>query len=104
VSLDLLDKQDVLLEEYHKSRTQAFSDLGYRGFQPSLNQLKQQLQKRGYFAVLISCTLLPIFLVDRSSAPDVSKLVNKKDMVYLSDVYKGVIKKLLPIFEENGWL
>jgi hypothetical protein len=96
VSLALPDKRDIPVEEYNKSLKQAFSEPQYQGFQPSLNQLKQQLQKRNLFAVIIRCTLLPVLLADTNSAPDMSKLISKKDIVYLSEAYKKALKKLLP--------
>lgn len=104
VSLDLLDKHHILVEEYHKSLTQTLSALAYQGLQPSLDQLKQQLQKKGLFSVLVSCAFLPVFLVDRSNVPDVTDLMNNTGKVYLSKEYKRAIKKLLPVFEEKGWL
>jgi hypothetical protein len=99
-SQDLLDKHEVLVEEYYKHLSDTLSALGYQGFQPSLNQIKQQLQRRGMYTVIVCCIILPVFLVDRNNVPD----LKEEDSVELSERYKTVIKKLLPILEEKGWL
>jgi hypothetical protein len=104
VSHDLLDKDQVLVQEYYKSLTQTLSALGYRGLQPTLNQLNQQLQNRGSFAVLTCCLVLPGLVAERGDIPDIDKLIRNEESIKLSEVYKRIMKKLLPIFEEKGWL
>jgi hypothetical protein len=101
---DLLDKHHILVLEYHKSLTETLSALGYRGLQPTLTELQRQLQKRGPYAVLMCCAILPVLLADRNNVPDVKKLIKKEDVVHLSEGYKDIMRKFLPIFEEKGWL
>jgi hypothetical protein len=103
-SEDLLDKHEVLVEEYYKYLSETLSVLGYQGLHPPLQQIKQQLERRGTYTVMICCTILPIFLVDRNNIPDMTKVLNEDDNVQLSERYKTAMKKLLPIFEEKGWL
>ena len=104
VSPDLLDNHHVLVDEYHKSLTETLSALGYRGMQPTLTQLQRQLQRRGTHASLTSCAILPVILVDRHNVPDVQKLFNNEDVIQLSERYKNIMKKFLPMFEKKGWL
>jgi hypothetical protein len=104
VSHDLLDKDQVLVQEYYKSLTQTLSALGYRGLQPTLNQLNQQLQNRGPFAVLTCCLILPLIAVERGDKSDTDKLIKNEESINISEMYKAAMKKLLPIFEEKGWL
>jgi len=104
LSPDLLDKHDILVQEYHKSLTETLTALGYRGLQPTLTELQMQLQKRGPYAVLMCCVLLPLILVDRDKVPDANKIVKNEEVVLLSEGYKDVMKQFLPIFEEKGWL
>lgn len=104
LSPDLLDKLHILVEEYYKSLTETLSALGYRGLQPTLEQLQTQLQRRGLYTVLTCCAILPVFLVDRRKAPDAKKLLKNEADVHLSEGYKETMKKFLPIFEKKGWL
>ena len=104
LSPDLLDKHHILVQEYHKSLTETLSALGYRGLQPTLTELQMQLQKRGPYAVLMCCAVLPVILVDRKNVPDGLKVMKKEEIVHLSKDYKDVMKQFLPMFEEKGWL
>jgi len=104
LSPDLLDKHHVLVQEYHKSLTETLSALGYRGLQPTLTELQRQLQKRGPYAVLMCCAVLPHILADRNYVPDIRKIMKQEEVAYLSEEYKDIMKQFLPIFEEKGWL
>ena len=104
LSPDLLDKHHVLVQEYYKSLTETLSALGYRGLQPTLTELQRQLKIRGPYAVLVCCVFLPGILADRTNVPDANKLLKNEEVMHLSEVYKDVMKKFLPIFEEEGWL
>jgi len=104
LSPDLLDKHDILVQEYYKSLIETLSALGYRGLQPTLTELQMQLQKRGPYAVLMCCAILPVLLVDKNNVPDAKKLMKSEEVIHLSERYKNIMKKLLPIFEERGWL
>ena len=104
LSPDLLDKHHILVQEYYKSLTETLSALGYRGSQPTLTDLQRQLQNRGPYAVLMCCAMLPIFLADRNNVPDAKELMKNEDFIHLSEGYKDIMKKFLPIFEEKGWL
>jgi hypothetical protein len=103
-SQDLLDKHEIIVEEYYRHLSGTLSALGYQGVQPSLNQIKQQLQRRGMYTVILCCTVLPLFLVDRNNVPDTTEAINEENTIQLSERYKTAVKKLLPNFEEKGWL
>jgi hypothetical protein len=92
------------VEEYYKSLTETLSALGYTGLQPTLTELQRQMQKRGPYAIFMCCTILPIILADRNYIPNVRKVMKKEEFIHLSKEYKDIMKKLLPIFEEKGWL
>ena len=104
LSPDLLDNHHILVEEYYKSLTETLSALGYRGLQPTLTELQRQLQIRGPYAVFMCCSFLPVILADRNNLPDGKKLMKNEAVIHLSEVYKNIMKKFLPIFEEKGWL
>jgi hypothetical protein len=69
-----------------------------------LQQLHKQLDKLGRFAVLVACTVLPYVLVDPNNVPDTEKVLKKDWSVTFSETYTDAIKKLLPSFEQKGWL
>jgi hypothetical protein len=62
------------------------------------------LDKKGRFAVIVSCTVLPFVLVERSSVPDMGKEIKEEESVHFSDKYNDVLKTILPLFEQRGWL
>ena len=104
LSPDLLDQHHTLVQEYYKSVTETLSALGYRGLQPTLAELQRQLHKRGPYAVLMCCAILPVFLLDRNNISEPDNILKKEAVFQLSEQYKVIMKKLLPIFEEKGWL
>jgi hypothetical protein len=68
-----------------------------------LQQFQKQLDKLGRFAVLISCTVLSLYLADPNNIPDV-EMLKEGPSVHFSERYKDAIKTLLPFFEQKGWL
>jgi len=101
---DLLDQHHTLVQEYYKSLTETLSALGYRGLQPTLSELQSHLHNRGPYAVLFSCAILPIFLADRNIVTEEKNFLKNEGIFNMSEEYKEIMKKLLPIFEEKGWL
>jgi len=99
-----MDKHHILVQEYYKSLTDTLSALGYRGLQPTLKELQMQLQRRGMYAVLMCCAILPVILADRNKVPDPEKFMKNEEFIHMSERYKEIMKKFLPIFEEKGWL
>jgi hypothetical protein len=103
-SINLLDKHSVLVEEYHNTLLSTFTLLGHADLCPSLQQLHRQLDKLGHYAVVIACSLLPVVLVDSNNVPDVEKMMKNEQSVYFCETYQDAIKKILPTFEQKGWL
>jgi hypothetical protein len=103
-SQDLLDKHEVLVEEYYKYLSETLSALGYQGHRPPLNQIKEQLQSRGMYAVATCCTILPVLHMDKNDMPDFTSVENMANVVHLSERYKTTMKNFLPVFEHKGWL
>ena len=103
-SLNLLEKHSVLVEEYYNTLHTTLTLLGYADLCPSLQQLHKQLDKFGRFAVLMVCTVLPLFLPDKTNVSDVGKLLKEGQLFHFSERYKDAIKTLLPLFEQKGWL
>jgi hypothetical protein len=92
------------VEEYHKSLQATLTLLGHEHLCPTLKKLHEQLERKGLYAVLTACTVLPFVLADTKSIPDVEKVMKKEGSMPLSDKFKEVFKKLLLLFEKKGWL
>ncbi|XP_069690891.1 uncharacterized protein [Periplaneta americana] len=102
--LELLDQHDHLVEEYHRILGETFILLGYEHLHPSLENLHKQMEKKGRYAVITACTVLSVVLADRQNIPDMEKIMKNGDTIYYSELYKEALMKLLPLFEEKGWL
>ena len=103
-SINLLEKHTVLVEEYYNTLHSTLTLLGRADLCPSLHQFHKQLDKMGRFAVLVACTLLPIFLSDQTTLPDLENLLKEGQYFHFSERFKDAMKTLLPFFEQKGWL
>ncbi|KAJ9580969.1 hypothetical protein L9F63_023854 [Diploptera punctata] len=103
-STKLLKKHDILIEEYHKTLEETFALLDHKHLHPPIEKLRKELDKKGLFAVIIACTLLPLVMIDRSDIPDIAKVVKNEEGVKYSKKYLETLEKMVPIFEEKGWL
>ena len=103
-SINLLEKHSVLVEEYYNTLHSTLTSLGRADLCPSSQQFHKQLDKLGRYAVLVACSVLPIFLADQTNLPDFEKLLKEGQSFHFSERYKDAIKTLLPLFEQNGWL
>jgi hypothetical protein len=92
------------VEEYYNTLHSTLTLLGHVDLCPSSQQFHKQLDKLGRYGVLISCTLLPFVLADPNYIPDLDKVLKEGHTGHFSERYKEVIKTLLPLYEQNGWL
>jgi hypothetical protein len=91
------------VEEYYNTLQSTLTLLGHADLCPSSQQFHKQLDKLGPYAVLMACSTLCLVLADPHNIPDVEMLKEEKS-AYFSEKYKEVIKTLLPLFEQKGWL
>jgi len=98
-----LEKHSVLVEEYYNTLHSTLTLLGHADLCPSSQQFQKQLDKMGRYAVLISCTLLSLVLSEPNITPDVEMLQAGLSS-HFTQRYREVIKTLLPLFEQKGWL
>jgi len=104
LSINLLEKHSVLVEEYYNTLHSTLTLLGRADLCPSSQQFHKQLDKMGLYAALVACTVLPIILTDKSNLPDFEKVLKEGQSVHFSERYKEAIKTLLPLLEQKGWL
>ena len=103
-SPELINKYQTLIEEYHKTLGETFTLLGHEHLHPTMEQLNKELDKKGLFALVAACCVLPIVLVDQNEVPDMDKVLKKEESIQFSKLYRETLLKLLPVFEERGWL
>ena len=104
VSTDLISRHQELVQEYHKTLTETFSLLGYPHLAPTMAQLEQDLQNKSQYAIILSCTVLPVVMADPKFLPDMEKVMKKEESVHFSDIYKKTMQKYLLEFERKSWL
>jgi hypothetical protein len=92
------------VEQYYNTLHSTLTLLGCAELCPSSQQFHKQLDKLGRYAVLIACTLLPYVFPDQTYTPDLEKALNEEQSFQFSERCKDVIKTLLPLFEQKGWL
>jgi hypothetical protein len=92
------------VEEYYNTLHSTLTLLGHADLCPSSQQFHKQLDNLGRYGVLLSCTFLPYISTDPNYIPDVEKILKEGQSVHFSERYKEVIKTLLPVFEQKGWL
>lgn len=92
------------MQEYHRTLGETLAMFGYEHLHPSLDFLHAELQKRGTFGVISGIAIRTVVMVDRSDIPDMDKVLVGTESVKFSESFKKVMKKLLPFYEERGWL
>jgi hypothetical protein len=103
-TVNLLEKHSVLVEEYYNTLHSTLTLLGHAGLCPSSQQFHKQLDKLGRYAVLKACTFLPWIFADPNNIPDIEQMLKDGQSLHFSERFKDVIKTLLPLFEQKGWL
>ncbi|XP_069690936.1 uncharacterized protein [Periplaneta americana] len=103
-SAELLEHPEILIQEYHDYFCKTLSLLGHQNLQPTLKQINEELDRKGLFAVLSAISIRTVSQCDRSKVTDVSAVLAQTQTMHLSEAYKDSMKKLLPIYEERGWL
>ncbi|KAJ9581045.1 hypothetical protein L9F63_023769 [Diploptera punctata] len=95
---------DELIQEYHSSLCQTLSELDHETLQPTLDAIKSEFQKRGLFGALSGFSVRGVALSDRNHIPDFEDIIGNNGNIYLSEAYKNVLRKLLPLYSKLGWL
>ncbi|XP_069690920.1 uncharacterized protein [Periplaneta americana] len=102
---ELLDKHDVLIEDYYTTLGETLALLGYKDLHPKREDFMQQIESRGAFATIIAVTIRSVLLLDRSKLQDFEKRLKEEHRENLcSDIYKQHLRKVLPILEKKGWI
>jgi len=103
-AIELTDKLHILVEEYHETLGQILDLFGRQSLQPSLQHLYDQLQKKGTFGALTGITIRSLVQADRKNIPNFDECLENEEGIHFSDIYKQTMEKLLPLYEQKGWL
>nr|XP_046489094.1 uncharacterized protein LOC124222317 [Neodiprion pinetum] len=99
--------RELIVREYHASLTATMAKLKCVTVVPSLDQLLDTLKKRALCEVVTSFTLFPMILVDKSnfvSLDDVMKGGGGANSIFQGDLFRKVMKKILPLYDSMGLL
>ncbi|XP_069690901.1 uncharacterized protein [Periplaneta americana] len=103
-SPELLEHPEVLIQEYYDYFCKTLCLLGHKHLQPTLKQINEELEKKGLFGALSAISVRTVSLSDRSNITDLNEVISQKRTMHLTEAYKDSMKKLLPLYEERGWL
>ncbi|PSN29256.1 hypothetical protein C0J52_27954 [Blattella germanica] len=104
-TLDIMKDNQFLIEEYYKTLEETLTLLEYKHLIPSYSDFLKQLNNRGLSAVIMVGVALSFIYADPNDVPDTEKMAKgESKAVSLTKKHKEVIKEMLPIFEEKGWL
>ncbi|KAJ9582748.1 hypothetical protein L9F63_022893 [Diploptera punctata] len=102
--INISENYDAFLGDYHKTLGKTLTILGYGTLAPTLKQLTGELEKRGAFGAVAGVSVRVVVQVDRKNIPDMDKVLKEGQSVHFSNEYKEAMKKLLPFYEQRGWL
>lgn len=79
--------------------------MGYSQKLITLEKLQAEYDSKAILGLIYACTLLPVILLDSDSEWDVDSSMQDGGPptgIVLSQKYKIVLKRMLPMFEEKG--
>ncbi|XP_069690945.1 uncharacterized protein [Periplaneta americana] len=103
-SAEALEHSELLIQEYYNTLCEILTLLKHPQLQPTMSMINEELEKRGFFAVLCSIVVRSVVMVDRSNFRDVDGLVEEKEVIHLTEEYKRSLKNLLFLFDARGWI
>ncbi|XP_069690940.1 uncharacterized protein [Periplaneta americana] len=103
-SAEALDHSELLIQEYHNTLCEILTLLKHPHLQPTMGLINEELEKRGFFAVLCSIVLRSVAMADRSKVTDIESVNEENKVIHLTEKYKSSLKKLLLLFDARGWI
>lgn len=103
-----LNHMDALLADYLHTLTSTMKQLKCKTPPPTMDDIKKCMKERAIYGLISSVTVLPVLLVDKSEAKDIDELLPKDGEYdnpgYRSPLYRKVMTKRIPMFDEMGLL
>ncbi|XP_069690919.1 uncharacterized protein [Periplaneta americana] len=103
-SPEILEKSDLLIQEYYSTLCDTLTLLGHENLQPKLSELKEEFEKKAKLGVITAIVIRSVAFPDRSKICDILKVLAYEEVLHFSDDYKQLIRTLLPIYEKWGWI
>ncbi|XP_063221347.1 uncharacterized protein LOC134530453 [Bacillus rossius redtenbacheri] len=96
----------TMIEEYHKELCWVLERLGYRKKVPSLAELNDELDKKVWHGLFAAVTDLQILLSENFEFDSMrqEESETKKEGPHLSQRYRNLMHRLLPMYREKGVL
>lgn len=103
-----MNHKDALLDDYLHTLASTMKQLKCKTPPPTKDDIKRCMKERAIYGLISSVTVLPVLLVDKSEAKDIDELLPKNGEYdnpgYRSPLYRKVMVKRIPMFEEMGLL
>jgi len=73
---------------------------------PTKEELKASMKQRASYGMIASMTILPLIMSDKDEAKDLDEIMNNDGHTpgYKNELYKKIMMKRIPIFDELGLL
>nr|XP_033331995.1 uncharacterized protein LOC117223692 [Megalopta genalis]XP_033331996.1 uncharacterized protein LOC117223692 [Megalopta genalis]XP_033331997.1 uncharacterized protein LOC117223692 [Megalopta genalis] len=103
-----LNHMDALLADYLHTLTSTMKQLKCKTPPPTIDDIKKCMKERAIYGLISSVTVLPVLLLDKSQAKDIDEMVLKDGQYdnpgYRNPIYRQVMTKRIPMFDEMGLL
>lgn len=102
------NNKDALLDEYLNTLSSTMKQLGCKTQPPTMEKLRKSLKERAAYGMIASITVLPLVICDKSKVKDFDEIMSSdggfENPGYQSKLYRKIMMKRLPIYDEMGLL
>ncbi|XP_015190308.1 PREDICTED: uncharacterized protein LOC107073906 [Polistes dominula] len=102
------NKKDTLINEYYTTLCNTMKQLNCKTQPPSMEKLQKQIKDYEIVAMISSFAILPLVLIDKKEAKDLNEIMSTDgsydDTAYKTDIYRKVISKRIPYYDQLGLL
>ncbi|KAI4473883.1 hypothetical protein M0802_015893 [Mischocyttarus mexicanus] len=102
------NNKDNLLDEYYSILCNTMKQLNCKTLPPSKETLQKAIKERELLSMTSSFAILPLVLIDKKDAKDFDEIIRRDgsydNSAYKSDLYRQVMTKRIPIYDQLGLL
>ncbi|XP_043498951.1 uncharacterized protein LOC122522182 [Polistes fuscatus] len=100
--------RETLIKEYYSTLCNMMKQLDCKTSPPSMEKLQKRINDYEIVAMISSFAILPLVLIDRNEAKDINEIMGTDggydDSAYKTDIYRKVICKRIPYYDQLGLL
>ncbi|PSN46877.1 hypothetical protein C0J52_19077, partial [Blattella germanica] len=100
-SIEVLENQNVLIDEYHKVLCDTLNVLGHGHLSPKKSHIYEQYEKRHKFGIVTGIVVRSAIFAEKDSKPDFEGILRGEGGVEFSDKFKSHIRSVLSIFHKK---